>query len=721
MSVCCLNPLCDRPLNQDNAKFCHNCRTLIALLRNQYRPIRFLGSGGFGRTFLAENIDKFNEQCVIKQLVPQVQGTWATQKAKELFEQEAKKLQQLGEHPQIPSLTAYFEQDNYWYIVQQFVEGQTLYQELEQKGIFAEEQIRKVLQELLEILKFIHQSPVIHRDLKPENVMRRHSDRKLVLIDFGIAKELAQTTFQANSKHSIGTTIGSFGYSPLEQLQGGQAYPASDLYSLGTICFHLLSGIHPCQLWQENGYGWTADWQKQIKTPISQSLVRILTKLLQKDYQQRYQNAEQVLADLNLKIPDSTVIPPALSVQIKKNQPNAKNQVPANPNSSQTSQNLATIVLSQVNQHSPTSLSKRPEKLSPAQKKKKIPSWLLFPMLILLGSGGGIVGYQKLQTTDSSTDPELSFKPQNEQSDTQEPENINYLEPISTQTLSGTDIVRSIAISPNGKTIVSGSLDDTIKIWDRETGEIQATLTGHRNSVNSVAISPDEKTIVSGSWDHTIKIWDKETGKLQSTLTGDKNMVNSVAISPDGKTIVSGEVFNTIKIWDKETGELQSTLTGHEASVESVAISADGKTIVSSSLDKTIKIWDKETGKLQSTLTGDNDDYVNSVAISPDGKTIVSVSGQDSIEIWDKETGELQSTLTEEKKGYVNSVAISADGKTMFSDSRNTIKIWDLETRELQSTLTGEKKGIGLITISADGKTLVGISGDNTMEILKFE
>ncbi|MGL5836041.1 MAG: protein kinase domain-containing protein [Waterburya sp.] len=721
MSICCLNPLCDRPLNQDNSKFCHNCRTLIALLRNQYRPIRFLGSGGFGRTFLAENIDKFNEQCVIKQLVPQVQGTWATQKAKELFEQEAKKLQKLGEHPQIPSLTAYFEQDNYWYIVQQFVEGQTLYQELEQKGVFAEEQIRKVLQELLEILKFIHQSPVIHRDLKPENVMRRHSDRKLVLIDFGIAKELAQTTLNPKSKNALGTSIGSFGYSPLEQLQGGEAYPASDLYSLGTICFHLLSGIHPFQLWQEYGYGWTADWQKQIKTPISQSLVRILTKLLQKDYQQRYQNVEQVLADLNLKIPDSTLISPAPFTQIKKNQPNAKNQVPANQNSSQTKQNLPITVVNKVNQHSSPSLSERPEKPSPAQKKKKIPGWLLFPMLILLGSGGGIVGYQKLQTINSSTDPESIFTPQNVRLYTQKPENINYSEPISTQTLSGTDIVRSIAISPDGKTIVSGSMDDTIKIWDLATGELQSTLTGHKNIVNSVAISPDGKTIVSGSWDHTIKIWDLATGELQSTLTGHKNMVNSVAISPDGKTIVSGEVFNTIKIWDFATRELQSTLTGHEASVESVAISADGKTIVSSSLDKTIKIWDKETRKLQSTLTGENDDYINSVAISPDGKTIVSVSGQDSIEIWDRETGELRSTLTEEEKDYVNSVAISPDGKTIFSDSRDTIKIWDKETRKLQFTLTREKKDIGLITISPDGKTIVGVSGDNTMEILKFQ
>jgi serine/threonine protein kinase len=137
------------------------------------------------------------------------------QQAQKLFEQEAKKLQKLGEHPQIPSLNAYFEQDNYWYIVQQFVEGQTLYQELEQEGVFTEDKIRKVLQELLKILKFIHQNKVIHRDLKPDNIMRRKSDRKLVLIDFGIAKELAQTTLNARSKSLPGTTIGSFGYSPL--------------------------------------------------------------------------------------------------------------------------------------------------------------------------------------------------------------------------------------------------------------------------------------------------------------------------------------------------------------------------------------------------------------------------------------------------------------------------------------------------------------------------
>jgi serine/threonine protein kinase len=136
----------------------------------------------------------------------------------------------------------------YWYIVQQFVEGQTLYQELEQQGIWTEAEIRKLLQELLEVLKFIHQNRTIHRDLKPANIMRRRSDRKLVLIDVGIAKELAETTLNPKLKNAIGTIIGSFGYASLEQMQGGRVYPASDLYSLGATCFHLLSGIHPVKL-----------------------------------------------------------------------------------------------------------------------------------------------------------------------------------------------------------------------------------------------------------------------------------------------------------------------------------------------------------------------------------------------------------------------------------------------------------------------------------------
>jgi tetratricopeptide (TPR) repeat protein len=284
--------------------FCSNCGTGLVVLRNRYRPIKSLGGGGFGKTYLAEDTDKLNEHCVIKQFAPQVQGTGALNKATELFDQEARRLQQLGEHPQIPTLLAYFEQDNRLYLVQQFINGQNLLAELQQQGTFNEQKLRELLLDLLDILKTVHQHKVIHRDIKPENIIRR-GDGKLVLIDFGASKQLTATVMT-----QPGTTIGSFGYAPLEQMQGGEAYPASDLYSVGATCFHLLSGIPPWELWKRQGYGWVANWRQHLQQSVSQNLGRVLDKLLQEQYQQRYQSAEEVLQDLNPPLPPPPPPPP---------------------------------------------------------------------------------------------------------------------------------------------------------------------------------------------------------------------------------------------------------------------------------------------------------------------------------------------------------------------------------------------------------------------------
>ncbi|PHX55645.1 serine/threonine protein kinase [Tychonema bourrellyi FEM_GT703] len=291
--ICCINPNCEKPENPDGQTYCITCGVkLVPILRSRFRMIGFLGKGGFGRTYLAEDIDKLNQRCVVKQLAPNVQGTWAINKAVELFQQEARQLQQLGQHPQIPSLDAYFEENNYLYLVQQFVDGDNLLKLLQKRGIWQESQIKQLLLELLPVLKFIHEQKIIHRDIKPENIMRRRSDGLLVLIDFGVSKQLSGTVMS-----KPGTRIGSHGYTPLEQLQEGEAYPASDLFSLGATAFHLLTGVYPLGLWVEHGYSWIANWQQHLKKPIDNKLELILSKLLAKDIVQRYQSAEEVLTD----------------------------------------------------------------------------------------------------------------------------------------------------------------------------------------------------------------------------------------------------------------------------------------------------------------------------------------------------------------------------------------------------------------------------------------
>jgi formylglycine-generating enzyme required for sulfatase activity len=291
--ICCINPNCKKPENPGGRTHCIDCHLeLVPILRNRYRMIGFLGAGGFGRTYLAKDIDRLNQRCVVKQLAPNVQGTWEINKAVELFQQEARQLQQLGQHPQIPSLDAYFEDNKYLYLVQQFVDGDNLLTLFQNQGILQESQVKQLLLELLPVLKFIHEQKIIHRDIKPENIMRRRSDGLLVLIDFGVSKQLSGTVMS-----KPGTRIGTPGYAPLEQMQGGEAYPASDLFSLGATAFHLLTGVHPDGLWTEHGYSWTANWQKHLKNPIDKGLALILSKLLAKDIRPRYQSAEEVLRD----------------------------------------------------------------------------------------------------------------------------------------------------------------------------------------------------------------------------------------------------------------------------------------------------------------------------------------------------------------------------------------------------------------------------------------
>ncbi|CEJ62505.1 hypothetical protein PMG11_11002 [Penicillium brasilianum] len=278
------------------------------------------------------------------------------------------------------------------------------------------------------------------------------------------------------------------------------------------------------------------------------------------------------------------------------------------------------------------------------------------------------------------------------------------------------DKVKAVAFSPSGKRIASGSHDETIKIWDARTGDLEKTLAGHSDWVYAVAFSPDGKHIVSGSDDNTIKFWEIATGKLLKTLTGHSDCVSTVVFSPDGKHIASGSHDGTIKLWDTKTRNLSKTLAGHSGRVNSVAFSLDCKHIASGSADNTIKLWDTVSGALKKTLAC-HSDWVNAVAFSPDGKHIASGSGDNTIKIWDIATGNLWKII-DSHSDCVNTVAFSPDGKHIVSGSDdNTVRLWDAATTSLQKTLVGHSDWVNAVAFSPDGNHLVSGSNDNTIKL----
>jgi WD40 repeat protein len=278
------------------------------------------------------------------------------------------------------------------------------------------------------------------------------------------------------------------------------------------------------------------------------------------------------------------------------------------------------------------------------------------------------------------------------------------------------DAISSVAFSPDGQRLVSGSYDNTMRVWDAQTGALIARLVGHERRVTSVAFSPDGQRLVSGSDDNTVRVWDAHSGVLLIRLVGHKNTVSSVAFSPDGQRLVSGSYDNTMRVWDAQTGALIARLVGHESAVTSVAFSPDGQRLVSGSDDDTVRVWDAHSGALLIRLVG-HENAVTSVAFSPDGQRLVSGSWDQAVRVWDARTGALIARLVGHEE-RVTSVAFSPDGQRLVSGSYgNTVRVWDAHSGALLIRLVGHEKWVTSVAFSPDGQRLVSGSWDRTVRV----
>ena len=271
------------------------------------------------------------------------------------------------------------------------------------------------------------------------------------------------------------------------------------------------------------------------------------------------------------------------------------------------------------------------------------------------------------------------------------------------------DSVLSVDITPDGKTAITGSNDNTAKIWDLQTGKTIKTLQNHQGPINSVAITPNAKTAITGSNDNTAKIWDLQTGKTIKTLKDHQRSIYSVNITPDAKMAITGS-YKEVCLWDVGTGELLKKLFGHVNNVVGVALSADGSIAITVSEDRTICLWDVETGdslKPKERHQG----AVYDLVVENNGKTAITGSSDNTAKIWDLQTGKTIKTL-EGHRGSINSIIITPNAKTAITGSNdNTAKIWDLQTGKTIKTLEGHRGSVYSVAITPNAKT--GITGNS--------
>ncbi|MBN3923202.1 serine/threonine-protein kinase [Nostoc sp. NMS4] len=347
MEVYCTRPRCPRPQNYfadlddittlktTEQKYCTTCGMPL-LLDGRYVTTKLLGRGGFGAAFLARDRRiPGMRQCVVKQFQPA--GNLSLnqlQQAQLMFEREAEVLSQLGnDHEQIPDLFAFFpvivnglqpgQQDQFFYLVQEYIDGQNLEEELAQQGKFSEQQVLEVLQEILKVLKFVHHRGIIHRDIKPSNIMRRR-DGRLFLLDFGAVK---QVTNVALGSAASSTGIYSMGFAPPEQMAGGQVFPSTDLYALAVTIIILLTNQEAVQLLDAYSNQWK--WRSQVS--VNPHLADILDKMLLPAANQRLQSAQDVLDALNSQADQAPIQINSPSVKLPPQPPNSSPVVPRRP------------------------------------------------------------------------------------------------------------------------------------------------------------------------------------------------------------------------------------------------------------------------------------------------------------------------------------------------------------------------------------------------------
>ena len=718
-----------------------------------------------GKTYLAEDIAK-DRECVIQQLALEVWQVEERHKAKERFEKQVRRMQE-GERDKIPKVLAYFEEKESLYLVQDYIQGPTLREELKQQGIFSETQVREIWRSLLKILKVAHDRHIIHRDIKPENIIRAHpstplpegepaaaqslsgeelspipekNPREWVLVGFDLGKPTFSNFSSLFSPKSNPTSQKpsspipnplftpepaktAFGYRAME-LQKGQAIPASDLYSLGCVGFYLLTAVDPLELWRMEGYAWTSRWRSHLKQPASQELVGILDKLLQPKLALRYQSVEEVLADLDIEPRSQTAQPTTEPV------PESLQVLPGEPALKDEATEESEDFWREAAKAEAIAKAAPPEILSPETTS---PEMLSLPVPDSLQV---LPGEPALKEEETKEPEDLWREAANAEAiakaaplETAAPETL-YPETVSPEVESPEAVkAEPIAKAAPPETVSPETLSP--ETLSPETVSSESAVSSEAAKAESIAAAPETlspETVSSES----VSSQAAKAESIAKQIAEAEAEPKAVDIALFPVDVSKGEVseesppeiapskskleeelaerkLDRLAIRRRKKRRFQKKLFAAMAVLISggLAVAAIGELNRRGGFavfGKSKNVFSKKAA-IANTLNA-HADAVNAVAITPDGQTLISASSDNTIGIWNLKTGKLQKTLTGHTY-LLNCLATSADGKIIASGGFDkTIRIWNLDTGELMQTISRNSVGIDALAISPDGQTL---------------
>lgn len=748
------------------------------LLDGRYQIIEVIETGEFGLTYLAKDTRRPGEpQCFVKHLRPGSSEPKLINATRRLFQKEAEVLERLGLHDQIPQLFAYFEENEEFFLVESFVAGHSLSTEIVPGKPVPEERIILLLKELLEILVFVHGQGVIHRDIKPGNLIRRYSDNKLVLIDFGSVKEIHIAQRQA----PVTVRIGTLEYMPIEQFQYNPQLN-SDIYALGMIGIQAITGLPAYDLPKlrdlKNSNKGEIIWRHL--TACSQGVADVLDNMVRYDFRERYQSAAEALADLR-KIGDRTRARiPKLTIY--------REEVDRRT----SSRGDITVVGRRILEELSVSLELLPEEaeaiedevLNPYRKYREkgeryeqaLQEAMQQEYPFSVATREELKRLQQVLglTEEDATKIEELVVPKSlfsklykaittvlkghRKSNSPPPESISPLNLPPSQATSG-------PLNLNGKTDLP---IQNIAIAQKETRKFNPFLAGAALAAILAAIGGIYGYLKWQQWQQWQQRVEKESQQLNQinalykagnyqgcigeipnisnastsyasaqNLEGQcqaglrwKNAkvksfaqhldaVGAVAFSPDGLMLASGSKDKTIQIWDLATGKSIRTFEGDSSTIWSVTFDSNGGRLATGTGFWRVMLWDLKTGQLIRTL--DHGASVWSVVISRDGQLLASGSGDKTTKIWNAENGSLIHDLPDHTD-FVYSVALTPDGNTLVSASKDKkITIVDVATGRLLNTLNGHADVVRSVAISPDGKTIVSGAYDETIKVWNLE